>query len=248
MDCEICLEPFDLTGKRPKSLPCAHNTFCLACLGRLQTPSCPMCRTEFTRAASLPDNFSLMRVLELQLANRSEPSIVPTAPPLEPTTSAATQEDDWWCVDCETVAGALCREKHFALRLEAVKPGKEDKAQQDASSVTLRDDWTRDWWCVECQAVAKDVCRDEHLVLRHKAAQLRREEEVATRPTSSKNENLGIKRRSSPSSDSSRLSMNLENLHLKDKKTCEACKEPIIGAVRLYLNIHKVYIKSNLVS
>lgn len=43
MNCGVCLEPFDETLRRPKSLPCGHS-YCLACLQSLQRKECPFDR------------------------------------------------------------------------------------------------------------------------------------------------------------------------------------------------------------
>lgn len=40
MDCDICLELFDSSERRPKVLPCGH-TYCLRCLGELRKKACP---------------------------------------------------------------------------------------------------------------------------------------------------------------------------------------------------------------
>ncbi len=42
--CEICMESFNTTNRRPNSLvPCGH-TFCIICLEHIGNSKCPTCR------------------------------------------------------------------------------------------------------------------------------------------------------------------------------------------------------------
>ncbi|XP_026288172.2 uncharacterized protein LOC113213351 [Frankliniella occidentalis] len=90
MDCDICEEEFDQEERAPKTVvPCAH-TVCLQCLQRSEKRECPTCRTEFgVTPESLPNNFSLMRLLERQ---RDPSGRVRGA----------------WCSDCSAPASRLC--------------------------------------------------------------------------------------------------------------------------------------------
>uniref|UniRef100_A0A158R6A5 RING-type domain-containing protein n=1 Tax=Syphacia muris TaxID=451379 RepID=A0A158R6A5_9BILA len=72
--CEVCFEPFHLTERPPKQLPCGHN-FCEQCLFSLcchqqyyflDSINCPTCRKEFnsSTAFNAPTNQELCKKLE----------------------------------------------------------------------------------------------------------------------------------------------------------------------------------------
>ncbi|XP_026282103.2 uncharacterized protein LOC113209003 isoform X3 [Frankliniella occidentalis] len=94
LDCEVCLEELNQTGRVPKVVPCGH-TVCLQCLQCLPRPTrCPSCRAAFTVAPeSLPNNFSLLRVMD----RRGDSS------------SWAARH---WCLDCRAAAKRRCWEEH----------------------------------------------------------------------------------------------------------------------------------------
>ncbi|XP_026292777.1 uncharacterized protein LOC113217160 [Frankliniella occidentalis] len=82
LQCDICFQQFNLEDNRPKSLPCGH-TICRECL---QNPAfgmkCPNCRKHLaTDPGGLPDNFSLIRVMEKdgaparKVARREDPKV-----------------------------------------------------------------------------------------------------------------------------------------------------------------------------
>ncbi|XP_034256517.1 uncharacterized protein LOC117654250 isoform X11 [Thrips palmi] len=97
MECNICLEPFDATERRPKVLRCGHS-YCVKCLGRLADKKCPVDMKVFVgRAVGLPDNFSILQNLEVPLPQR------------------------FWCISCEKEADAACVEDHPVRSLRKVR-------------------------------------------------------------------------------------------------------------------------------
>ncbi|XP_034242745.1 uncharacterized protein LOC117646123 isoform X2 [Thrips palmi] len=62
MECQICLENFNVADHRPKTLPCGHS-FCLQCLKRLPTKTCPNDSLPFFGSAdALADNFTVIKL------------------------------------------------------------------------------------------------------------------------------------------------------------------------------------------
>ncbi|XP_034256770.1 E3 ubiquitin-protein ligase TRIM50-like [Thrips palmi] len=88
MECNICLEPFDATERRPKVLRCGHS-YCVKCLGRLADKKCPVDMKVFDgEAVELPDCFIVLQNLQVPLPQR------------------------FWCISCEKEADAACVEDH----------------------------------------------------------------------------------------------------------------------------------------
>ncbi|XP_034233497.1 uncharacterized protein LOC117640740 isoform X2 [Thrips palmi] len=122
MECQVCLEQFNLVERRPKVLPCGHS-YCLKCLQQLPTKVCPLDKKEFLAAPEeLVDNFSLL----------DTPNSAPR----------------FWCVSCKKEASAECVEDH-AVRslkkeraaeaerhLEALQQGKEGLSKLQATLVS----------------------------------------------------------------------------------------------------------------
>ncbi|XP_026291175.1 uncharacterized protein LOC113215725 [Frankliniella occidentalis] len=92
MDCDICLEELNQVERVPKIAPCGH-TVCLRCLQRSDRKECPTCRRAFdVPPDALPNNFYLLRQMEL-----------PDRPPRG------------WCSDCLAPASPRCWEDHDVL-------------------------------------------------------------------------------------------------------------------------------------
>ncbi|XP_034256496.1 uncharacterized protein LOC117654250 isoform X4 [Thrips palmi] len=97
MECNICLEPFDATERRPKVLRCGHS-YCVKCLGRLADKKCPVDKKVFDgEALGLPDNFTVLQNLQAPLPQR------------------------FWCIDCEKEADAACVEDHRVRSLKKAR-------------------------------------------------------------------------------------------------------------------------------
>ena len=82
--CPICLETYNETNRLPKILPCAH-TFCLECVLAFDPSLCPNDRQPFNggraNITALPNNFTIMGLLN----ERPQRRVVPSAPPPIPT-------------------------------------------------------------------------------------------------------------------------------------------------------------------
>lgn len=100
MECDICLSEYDQVGRTPKVVPCGH-TVCLQCLQQSTRKECPSCRTVFTAApVCLPNNFSLLRLLERQ-------------------GDASSRFQRGWCSDCRAAAKLKCWDDHAVLNTKA---------------------------------------------------------------------------------------------------------------------------------
>lgn len=116
MKCEICVEPLDLEGRRPKLLPCSH-TVCLGCLQRLERKCCPQCRKRFTGPPlCLPDNYYLANLLR-ESAERF------------------SSGNQWWCLDCGSLAAQECKCGHPVVTVKEALRRKIREIQDDLSLV-----------------------------------------------------------------------------------------------------------------
>ncbi|XP_034236237.1 uncharacterized protein LOC117642301 isoform X2 [Thrips palmi] len=89
MECQVCIQRYDATIRRPKILPCGH-TFCLKCIEELHTRKCPLDSKVFTPSPELlVDNLSLLD------ACNSFMQLVETTPRL-------------WCRSCNNPATEAC--------------------------------------------------------------------------------------------------------------------------------------------
>lgn len=84
LQCSICMEAFQISGRmKPKMLPCQHS-FCLQCLRSMSTGmriQCPVCRRDHVKAVDeLPFNLLL-----LQIIDQKGPVAPPPAPSEEVT-------------------------------------------------------------------------------------------------------------------------------------------------------------------
>lgn len=70
MECQICLEKYDLDGRTPHTLyPCSH-TLCLLCINNLATKICPACRSHIK---DNKPNFALIELIQnLNQSNRKQ--------------------------------------------------------------------------------------------------------------------------------------------------------------------------------
>ncbi|XP_034240384.1 uncharacterized protein LOC117644848 [Thrips palmi] len=106
MECDICLEEFDLVERRPKTLPCGHSV-CRHCSHRMHKQVCPACRKEFsTPVLSLPDNYAVLELIEKKQRLSPGGSSIPLS--------------KMRCRDCSTVASAKCVDRGHVL----LSPGK----------------------------------------------------------------------------------------------------------------------------
>ena len=80
LTCPICFETFNGTNRLPKILPCAH-TFCLECVLAFDPPWCPNDRQTFDGGPALPNNYTIMGLLN----ERPQERFAPTAPDFIPT-------------------------------------------------------------------------------------------------------------------------------------------------------------------
>ncbi|XP_034237268.1 uncharacterized protein LOC117642811 isoform X2 [Thrips palmi] len=96
MDCNICMEPFNDSKRRPKCIvPCGH-TVCLGCLQSMHTRRCPDCRQEFSgQVEELPDNFFLLGLIESKASSNSD--------------------QRFWCRDCVQAATEDCVDQSHSL-------------------------------------------------------------------------------------------------------------------------------------
>ncbi|XP_052120715.1 E3 ubiquitin-protein ligase TRIM38-like isoform X1 [Frankliniella occidentalis] len=111
LECEVCLDEFDSSTRKPKLLSCGH-TICLMCVEELHRkaagtqPSnsflCPKCRRE-TRSSpnELIDNFYIISMIQDGPKEKPKPTPV-----------------RFWCIECNEVADRTCEEKHTICRLQ----------------------------------------------------------------------------------------------------------------------------------
>ena len=65
MNCQLCLEPFDNSFRKPYNLSCSH-TFCIICLNDLKENVCPNCKKLIT------EKHSNEAIMELILKTKNE--------------------------------------------------------------------------------------------------------------------------------------------------------------------------------
>ncbi|XP_034236633.1 E3 ubiquitin-protein ligase TRIM32-like [Thrips palmi] len=98
MECQVCLQNFDSTERRPKVLPCGHS-FCLRCLQGLHVKKCPLDNKAFDASPSkLMDNYSLMA--------------------FKPVDTASLR---FWCLSCKQIAPQECVEQHPVCSLKKAR-------------------------------------------------------------------------------------------------------------------------------
>ncbi|XP_034232834.1 uncharacterized protein LOC117640440 [Thrips palmi] len=143
MECQVCLEQFNLVERRPKVLPCGHS-YCLKCLQQLPTKECPLHKKEFLAAPEeLVDNFSLLDT--------------PNRPPR------------FWCISCKKEASDKCVEDH-AVRslkkkrgneverpLQALQQGKVGLSKLEATLASAHRDFVLQECLEELQRVKADL-------------------------------------------------------------------------------------------
>ncbi|KAK3912474.1 Roquin-2 [Frankliniella fusca] len=110
LECEVCLDQFDSSTRKPKILSCGH-TICLTCVVELHRKAaapndaflCPKCRKEIQSSPSaLIDNFYIL-------------SLIQDTPKAKSISPAPVR---FWCTECSEVADKTCEEKHTICRLQ----------------------------------------------------------------------------------------------------------------------------------
>mmetsp|Transcript_12935 Transcript_12935/g.19459 ORF Transcript_12935/g.19459 Transcript_12935/m.19459 type:complete len:742 (-) Transcript_12935:228-2453(-) len=107
--CSICMVEYDEVDRLPRCLPCGH-TYCLQCLPRFPSSTCPECGCVFSGSKNNQEVIRCMRVWRKNASNNSsifDPSLPPPPPP--PPNPAATQTP--MCEICESeTAQVFCRD------------------------------------------------------------------------------------------------------------------------------------------